>query len=407
MINTPFLDLYNSYASDQTDAPKLYHQAMGYMVLSSIVNKKVWVPFGSYKLYPNLYLLIIGPSSLHRKSWSQKIGLRLIREIYPEFEIQETSSRESFISEISENERTPFGTGIIAIDELKGFMDRVKSSRFFGGFLQDLSSIYDGNDIRRRVGVEAKTKENYKVEDPFLNFTACCSFDWLSESIASSDLAGGFFSRFIWSSCSTPVSDPWPEPKPYNQEKRDILIGKLTRIKEFIGAATWDAEATSFYERWYKDFRTHNQGGRWDGSYERLTTTVKKLAMLNAVSRVECTSQELSPQIHIELTDLDQAIRFSLRTISHFKDVSIGNSPIDILTQKVAKKIMEKTRVAHSSLLQTVRGLTAKDLDQVMKTLIDGEMVKVVEEENAALSGRKYRSIHYEARNTINDILNN
>ena len=176
-----FLDLYLQYATEQTDAPRIFHEYLAYFILSSVIGKSIHTKFGYKDLYPNLYLLLIAPSSIHRKSWSQNMAIHIIREIHRDILIPDCSSRESFIAEFADKERTPHETGVFKIDEFKGFMDRMKNNNYFSGFIQDLSSMYDGDPVRRRKGVD--NVETYTIEKPFLNITAACSTDWLNQAI--------------------------------------------------------------------------------------------------------------------------------------------------------------------------------------------------------------------------------
>ena len=44
----------------------VYHVACGLVVLASTVENRVYLPFGGERIYPNLWHLILGPSSFYR-----------------------------------------------------------------------------------------------------------------------------------------------------------------------------------------------------------------------------------------------------------------------------------------------------------------------------------------------------
>src|SRR4051812_27927421 len=51
-----------------SDAPRVYHVACALAVLAATVEHRVHLLFGGERVYPNLWLLILGPSSFFRKS---------------------------------------------------------------------------------------------------------------------------------------------------------------------------------------------------------------------------------------------------------------------------------------------------------------------------------------------------
>lgn len=397
-----FEQLYVEWASEITDAPKVYHEAVARFVLSCVVNRKVWLPFGPQKLFPNLYLLIVGPSTLKRKSWSVKLGRKLIAEIYPDFTIQETSSRQAFVSEYARRDRTPMGAGMIHIDELKGFVDRVKQGNWHQGFFQDLSTFYDGESYHRRRGVNDKEKEEYHIDDPFLNIAACCSFDWLSQSIEASDLLGGFFSRFLWIVDNEPVLKIKTHPSAGDPAKYNCLVQKLYRINEYIGAASWTHEANEIYEAWIQEWRVKNQGGQWDSNYDRMTFVAQKLALLHAVSRTEADQDDLAnPPIRITPDDLKPAIQLIMKTTLAYKEISVGDSRDDLMIRRVAAKILKAGRIQHGDLMRGVRDLDAKKLQLAIVTLREAEVIDTLSEKVETLGGVPILRTHYTAKKEL------
>ena len=403
LTELPFEQLYVEWASEITDAPRAYHEAIARFVLSSVVNRKIWLPFGPQKLHPNIYMLIVGPSTLKRKSWSVKLGRKLIAEIYPDFTIQETSSRQAFISEFARRDRTPCGAGMIHIDELKGFVDRVKMGNWHQGFFQDLSSFYDGESFRRRRGVDEKEKEEYRIDDPFLNIAACCSFDWLSSSIEASDLLGGFFSRFLWIVDNEPVTQIKTHPSPGDAMKYQLLVQKLYRINEYMGPAAWSPDADAIYHAWIQEWRLKNQGGQWDSNYDRMTFVAQKLALLQAISRTELTDDLVNPTIYITPADLKPAIQLVMKTTTAFKDISIGDSRDDLMIRRVAAKILKAGRIEHAALMRGVRDLDAKKLQLAIATLRESEVIEVLQDKVETLGGQAYLKTLYIGKKELAD----
>lgn len=371
MFRTKVTDIYTEYVAEVTDAPALYGQWLAYFVLSCVVNRSVWMDYGGFmKIHPNLYLLIVGPSSVYRKSFSQDLAMSFVREVHPDFKLIDVSSRGAFISELSRKDRSVPGAAAIVIDELAGFMSRVKTSPHFAGMIQDLSTAFTGSTIERRVGINEDKKEVYRIEEPFLNLTAACSYDWLTQSIETSDLTGGFLARFLWIIATEKKGEHWSEAKSGDRLKREMILSRLREIKDMIGPMRWTTEARALWDLWYSAFREKNQGGRWDANFERMTNQVRKIAMLNAVQ-----------QLRFDITeeDLQDAILISEPLVDHLNDVAIGDNPEEILRQRIVQLMKRRTLpVSRSELLNGINGIDKRRLDAGLETLVEADRVETV-----------------------------
>jgi len=381
-----FIDLYQDFATEQTDAPPQFQRALAYFILSSIVNKKAHFPFGHMKLYPNLYLLIGAPSSVHRKSWSLAMAIKMIRNIYDDILIPDCSSRESFIAEFADPERQPSEVGLIRIDELKGFMARARNNQHFQGFIQDLSSLYTSDKFKRRKGVSKKEMESFTLHEPFLNIGAACSLDWLSEAVTNEDITGGFLARFLWVVTDHQNNEPQDLPNEPNLDKNSQLIAKLQRIADFIGEGRFNPEARQLYRDWYaKTMRAH-QGSKFDANYNRLTVTALKISLLNALSRAENDDKDMGTikTLVIEKGDIARAILWIEDTTNSFKKVIIGSTPNEVMQNRVYKYIKDRHAVKRSQVLNGVRSLTAKWLDGIIRTLQESELIEIEVSKNGS-----------------------
>lgn len=387
-----FLDLYLQYATEQTDAPRIFHEYLAYFILSSVIGKNIHTKFGYKILYPNLYLLLIAPSSIHRKSWSQNMAIQLIKRIHKDIMIPDCSSRESFIAEMADQNRIPFQTGILKIDEFKGFMDRMKNNSYFSGFIQDLSSLYDSDPIRRRKGIDKV--EYYDISDPFLNITSSCSFDWLTKAIQSSDISGGFLARFIWVVSNDLITNPAAWPKFANEDKRSKLIGMLQNISDdTVGRIIDFSNAEHKWEEWYKTFYSNHQGGMWDANYHRMAIIIRKLAMLNCVMRYQAKQlPEMKPGIYYANDqDVEGATQLGEKSIASLETIQIGEGRFNLHMKKTLQIIIKRatnlTGCPHNFVQQHTK-VSSHIMDQVIRSLKDMDLILV---ENGPRGGKVYK----------------
>src|SRR5215510_5429957 len=75
-----FLDLYMSYTQRQ-ESPELFHLWTGITLLASVMGRKCYIDKGYYKLYPNLFVILVAGSAKCRKSTGINIGVGLLKEL--------------------------------------------------------------------------------------------------------------------------------------------------------------------------------------------------------------------------------------------------------------------------------------------------------------------------------------
>lgn len=92
-------DLYLDYVED-TECPILYHRWSFIVGLGAMLERKVWLPFGYENIYPNQYVVLLGPPAA-RKSTAINTLCSLIQESgYTKF-AGDKSSKEKFIEDLS------------------------------------------------------------------------------------------------------------------------------------------------------------------------------------------------------------------------------------------------------------------------------------------------------------------
>ena len=182
-----FIDDYVEYAVEFTDAPVILHHRIAMSLISTVVNRKVWIVQGMKRIYPNLWTLIITPSSFFRKSYSMEIAEDLLREAAPMLLLPKEFSHERLIEMLQERPQS-----LMVFDEFKNFLELMKTTyaALSKGVITSLfgcPSVYDRS---------TKTKE-VRIENPFLNILTASTIDWIKNSVNEDDVAGGFMPRFL------------------------------------------------------------------------------------------------------------------------------------------------------------------------------------------------------------------
>ena len=78
-----WLSSYLIYTEKQ-ESPEKLHFWVGLSVLSAALKRQVWIDKGYYKLYSNIYVLLVAESAMLRKSTAMDIGVKLVRDSVPD-----------------------------------------------------------------------------------------------------------------------------------------------------------------------------------------------------------------------------------------------------------------------------------------------------------------------------------
>src|SRR5213080_4652355 len=95
-----FLDLYMAYTNAQ-ESPELFHLWVGTTILASALGRKCFINRGYYRLFPNLFTILVAGSAKCRKSTAINLGVRLLDGIDTTKIVSGKITPEKFIHEIA------------------------------------------------------------------------------------------------------------------------------------------------------------------------------------------------------------------------------------------------------------------------------------------------------------------
>ena len=95
-----FLSAYLKYSA-KTEPPQSYHIWTCLSVIGAALQRKVYLRWGFKTLYPNIYVVLIGPSGC-RKGTAMNIGKDLLQEINGILMASESTTREALIRDMKD-----------------------------------------------------------------------------------------------------------------------------------------------------------------------------------------------------------------------------------------------------------------------------------------------------------------
>lgn len=358
---------YEIYWTPTTDAPRIYHVACSLVVVSTILEQRVYLPFGGDRLYPNLWALILGPSSFYRKSTclakAKKVLVKLHEGSGQSPIFPDEFSREALLKRLSERAQ-----GLLAYSEFSGALAAF-SRDYMSGTKETLADLYDCPEkYQRIVGAQVWT-----LHDVYLNILGASQTDWFLEKLKSGDIRGGFLARFtFWPAFEKPRFLAVP-PEPDGRVGARLLSG-LNRLRNVRGAAVLGASESALYSNWVERHERELHGasnvGELSPFWSRLSVTTLKLAMLLQVSHDY--SLTISTEAMQRAIDLTEFLKASLRYL--FAEEFAFTEPMRN-KQKVLRLIRRHPEGIQRRDLMRASSLLARDFDAVVSTLQQEELI--------------------------------
>lgn len=362
-----FVERYTAWAETFTDAPPQFHRFVGYWVLSTLLGRRVYMHLGDDWLFPNLWLVILAPSSFYRKSTALSIGARMVKAVQQDIMLPSEWSQECFITLMSQQSH-----GAMVCYEFKGLLAQLQKDYNFGA-QSLLTELYDNPPEYSRKKGTTEIKE-FKIERPYLTILGASTLEWLINSVQSGDIAGGFLARFLFVSADQKDKILAIQPKADEAEKERVKNALQTALT-FEGEMSYTAEAVQYYTDWYyrfvKEAEKAPEGVR--AFFPRLTAYAHKFAMLEAILNGH----------HPEITK-DDCRRACLMADNFAAEIgrlgaeSLGKSKFDSYRLKILKAINKTPGIEHSRLLRNTN-LPAKVFKDVIDTLKQTGEVEVRE----------------------------
>lgn len=375
-------------------------------ILSSAIKREAWIQWSPRPLYPNLYMMVIGPAGRVKKTTAVvDLGLPILEEFANHISdvniaamkniciMKDKATPEALLDGMLPenrpggdhfivNENGDFVLGkdgkslvykktsetALVISELSTFLTK----RSYGeGTLQLLIDLYDCRDSwewrTRGQGVK-------KLRQTYTTFIAGTTVDGMRSSIPQAAMGDGFMSRTI------PIYVPYTKrqyPYPhlaYGAPTTRELARRLAWIaSRAIGEYSLTPEADAEYQRWYAHHhRTMNDNPGLSGSMSRMDTNLLKVALLCRVNRYE----GIDPTI--ELCDIQDAIQLMDVTYSSVPFLLSQLDPDIVMMEsgKIYDLLRRKKRVQRKYCLSSLR-MRSDVLTAVIEELISRGVARV------------------------------
>ena len=249
-----FIKEYTDYASGLSSAPRKFHEMMAYVLLAQVISRRPIYHHSGPPIGPNLWVLVLAPSSTMAKSSALGVGRRILKETYfgeLDHLLPIGGSSENFFERLEENPN-----GIIFNSEFNSLLNWFRLT-YASDVMSLLIDCYDQPpEIYKSVGTKHKNNQKkYYIKRPFINAYATSSYSLFNAAMNETLLTGGFLARWI-----VIREDSEDNFKPFTEKIDSFKEADLSNyLRELLKESpsidfNYDDSAKKLYSQWFFDY---------------------------------------------------------------------------------------------------------------------------------------------------------
>lgn len=281
--------------TQNSESPRSFHLWAGISAISAALQRRCYMKWGHDTIYPNMYIVLVGPSGRVRKGDPINISQSFIKPLPIPILLEQNSPEyvARFMKENLQSFTDPITGNIMMHSSVCCFLEEL--AVFTGekntGFLSTLTNWYDS---RNNWGRGTKNAGIDDIVGVCLNMLAATAPDWIPFIFTREAIGGGFTSR-----CIFVVEDHKaqivanPNKVAPNSALREALQEDIAIISTMAGQFEFEPQAEDEYEQWYVEQERRLQEALdnqsidpvMQGYFARRPTHIKKVGMALSASK--------------------------------------------------------------------------------------------------------------------------
>lgn len=272
-----WITAYLAY-TNESESPESFHAWVAISTIAGVLRRRVYFDMGYFILFPNLYVVLVSPPGMCKKSTAMRISRPIIGDVPGINFTVDSTTRERLAQDLAQS----YADGQAAMTAYSTeFASLLTSSAM--DMVTFLTDIYDcPNEWTHKT----KHSGSATIKYPYLNLLAATTPDWLSRSMPLDTVGIGLTSRIIFVYSDEPrVRDPFPTLSKEQKELAGLLTKDLIVISNSSGRFVLDDAADKYYRSWYITRREEIKAdSRLTGYFERKPMHMLKVAMIIAAA---------------------------------------------------------------------------------------------------------------------------
>jgi hypothetical protein len=206
--NPTFIDKYVDWARTKTDGAVEYQIASAFTLLSSCFSDIGYATPKYGKLGLNIWFMLLGETTLSRKSTSRQLMLRMLRSFEKfagyQIDIGSNVTAEALVKHLSGRDKL---TSLFHRDEVQGMFKEFVTKTYMAAAADQFTELYDGHVpvIIRATGASSSVKavQSERAETNFIMYLMGITSK-VAEILTVDYFRSGFLARFVYVIADTP-----------------------------------------------------------------------------------------------------------------------------------------------------------------------------------------------------------
>ena len=263
--------------TEKTEIPPTFNGWCSLIAISMALGRRVFLDMGPFRIYPNMYVVLVGASGNVRKSTGLAIVRNLLNTLKPPPQvIPQKITPQKLVESLKTN-----AVACLLTDELTNFLNAGAAEL---GMLTLLTEFYDCAD-KFETATLGRGKET--LTNTQMGILACTTPEELRKAVSHDAIGSGLTSRFLFvyeTQRGEPVTFPTYIPR--QLEARQFCSDYLQSVLAISGQVVLNAECRAWCEKCYNE-RCYNspmlQDPNLAGYASRRFTHILKLATVLSV----------------------------------------------------------------------------------------------------------------------------
>jgi hypothetical protein len=380
LLPDSFVEKYIKWAKNRSDAAPSYHEAGAFTILSALLAENIRLPTSFGNLIPNLWFLILGDTTLTRKTTAMDMAMELLLTVYEDCVLATDGSLEGILTALALRQGQ---ASIFWRDEFSGMLDAMKRRDYYAGMVEVLTKLYDGKYQKRIL-----RKEIIEIRDPvFIMFCGGIK-SRIVELFDTDYIINGFIPRFIYL-VAEPDMKNFKPAGPSNNEIQTVstkLVEELFALRNRYDSKTFItmgdnkvagrephlAELTQeAWDRYNVLERQLMEAGAASDNPEYFTPTMDRMSKscLKVAVLLAALREQKDRKVIVEIEDILHAIKYIASWIPH--TVYIVSNSGKSLSEKTIDRaylLILGGKKSRSHLMRSMH-LTSREADLILDTL--------------------------------------
>ena len=281
-----WLETYISFTQN-SEPPTQYHLWSGICAIASCLQRKCWTNWGFEDVYPNLYVVLVGPPG-GRKGTAMKIAKSFVQDLDINLGSDSLGSIQALYKEIMDSTQN-YTTVNGALHEHRSLS---VWSEEFQVFLSDnapglIASITDLFDSPNNWTYSTIARGAEKLSNCWLTLVGAITPSLLQNKLSQDAVGGGLLSRIIFVVGYGPIKKiPFPFLSVEQEEIKIKLLQDLEQIKNLTGPFVITPKYMETYANWYmgSSATARIDSAKFVGYNGRRALHLKKISMIISAS---------------------------------------------------------------------------------------------------------------------------